>query len=133
MRWSERFATGIPELDNQHKLLFRMAGDYRQALDEQRGERMYALWLESLDEYAKAHFGIEEACMHRYSCPVAATNSAAHRRFTEMLGTFRARHAERGFEPADARQLVEFVEHWLSSHIGGIDVQLKPCVEGTDR
>ena len=131
MQWSERFATGIPAIDNQHKLLFRMSSDYREALNEQRGERMYALWLESLDDYAKAHFDVEEGCMHRYRCPAAATNSAAHCRFTEVLATFRRRHADHGFRPADARQLVDFLDDWLASHIGRIDVQLKPCVEGT--
>jgi hemerythrin len=110
-------------------MLFKMSEDYREALDQQRGERVYGVMLESLDEYAKAHFGLEQECMFRYQCPAAETNAKAHLQFVEVLGWFRRRYAEGGFNVIEARRLVEFVDEWLASHIGRIDVQLKPCVE----
>lgn len=129
MKWSERYATGIGHLDEQHKMLFKMSEDYRETLKEERGERMYGLMLESLDEYARAHFGLEQDCMYRYRCPAAETNSKAHLQFVEVLGWFRRRYAENGFNLTEAQRLVEFVDEWLANHIGRIDVQLKPCVE----
>ena len=129
MKWSDRFATGIAHLDEQHKMLFKMSEDYRETLNEERGERVYGVVLESLDEYAKAHFQLEQGCMYRYQCPAAETNDKAHQQFVEVLGWFRRRYAEAGFSLVEAQRLVEFVDEWLASHIGRIDVQLKPCVE----
>jgi hemerythrin len=129
MKWTIKYATGIESIDRQHKMLFRMSEDYRESLDGGQGERMYGLLLESLDRYASAHFGSEEQCMNRYQCPVAEENGAAHAKFTEALAGFRKRYATGGFDVGDARQLVEYVDQWLDSHIGRIDVQLKPCVE----
>lgn len=129
MQWSDRFATGLDEIDRQHKMLFRMSEDYRATLDEGRGERMYAMVLESLTDYARAHFGIEERCMFQYKCPAADINKEAHVHFVEMLTGFRERYDAAGFSLSDAYQLVQHVDDWLTHHIGGIDAQLKPCVK----
>jgi hemerythrin len=133
VKWCERFATGIAQLDEQHKMLFQMSDDYRETLDEGRGERSYGLILQTLDEYARAHFGIEDQCMHRHHCPAAGANSRAHGEFVRAVAQFKAHHSAVGFTDADARQLVEYVDGWLAEHIGGIDVQLKPCVEPLNR
>jgi hemerythrin len=125
LEWSDRFATGIEHIDEQHKMLFRMSHDYRATLDEGRGERVYSLLLESLEHYARGHFGFEEQCMHRYQCPVAQTNSDAHVKFVETLAGFRQRYAATGFDKAEAQRLVQFIDGWLADHIGRIDVQLK--------
>lgn len=130
MKWSEQYATGIAALDEQHKMLFRMAGDFRETLNEGRAERVYGLMLESLADYARAHFGIEEQCMLRYQCPFAERNSAAHAEFVDAMTYFQRRYDATGFSAADASHLVEYVENWLAHHIGGIDVRLRPYVTG---
>ena len=131
MRWSERFATGIPALDEQHKMLFRMSEDYRYSIDRGQGQRTYGVMLDSLSEYARAHFRMEEDCMWRYSCPVADENGRAHREFTETLAGYKRRFADVGFLPDDAQALVDFLDAWLMSHIGTIDARLRPCVEAS--
>ncbi len=67
--------------------------------------------------------------MHRYRCPAAQMNREAHAKFVEAISGFRKRYTVNGFNPADALQLVQYVDEWLANHIGRIDVQLKPCVE----
>lgn len=131
MKWSESYATGISRIDDQHKMLFVMAEDFRAALDESRGERVYAGLLQSLELYVVTHFAYEEGCMARYVCPVAADNKAAHLRFMTILQEFNARHAARGFDPVDARDLVDTLEGWLANHICRIDVKLRPWVPAT--
>ena len=125
MKWSDDYATGNPQIDDQHRMIFRMAEDYRAALDEGRGERVYGGMLQSLDAYVRTHFGVEERCMDRYNCPVAEGNKKAHTRFVEVLATFRERYATRGFDSADARELVDTIDRWLVDHICRIDVRLK--------
>ena len=97
MKWSERYATGIRHLDEQHKMLFKMSEDYRVTLDEGTRRAFIQLMLESLTAYASDHFGIEQDCMFRYQCPAAEANGKAHLQFIEVLGWFRRRHAESGF------------------------------------
>ena len=129
MKWSVQYATGITKLDEQHRMLFKMSEDYREALDQGQGERVLAVLLASLDQYARGHFGREEHCMYRYRCPAATMNSEAHGEFTRALAVFSQRFAQDGFNRSDAQDLVEFMDGWLATHIVRIDVQLKPCVE----
>jgi hemerythrin len=128
MKWQDTYATGVQDIDEQHKLLFKASEDYRTSLDHGEGQRVYGLFLEFLDSYARAHFGQEEECMKRHRCPVALQNSRAHAAFLEVFATYRQRHATNGFDVQDARELVDFLDGWLASHIARIDVQLKPCV-----
>jgi hemerythrin len=125
MKWSDAFATGIDRIDDQHKMIFKMAEDYRQALDEGRGETVYGEMLRSLDLYVRTHFGYEEGCMARYQCPAAQSNKDSHARFSEVLTGYRERFDARGFDRSDARSLVDTIDHWLTGHICRIDVLLK--------
>ena len=129
MKWSDQYASGIEQIDDQHKMIFKMAEDFRAALDEGVGERVYGEMLESLDLYVRTHFGFEERCMEKYSCPVAAGNKKAHARFVEVLSGFQQRYTAGGFDRTDARDLVNTVDQWLADHICRIDVRLKSFVE----
>jgi hemerythrin len=130
MKWSDEFATGLLRLDEQHKMLFKMVEDYREALDEGHGERVYDLLLQSLEAYVRAHFSAEEECMTTYACPAAKANAAAHADFVVTLSEFRERYRTSGFDRVDARNLVDTLDRWLADHICKLDVRLKPYVEG---
>jgi hemerythrin len=129
MKWSEAYATGIARIDAQHKMIFKMAEDFRSALDEQKGERVYPALLQTLDIYVRTHFGFEEECMARYTCPAARSNKEAHAWFLGMLTEFQRRYAGAGYEDADARNLVDSIDKWLADHIGNTDIQLKHYVQ----
>jgi len=126
MKWSDEYSTGVERIDNQHKMLFRMSEDFRTSLDDGLGDRIYDGLLKSLDMYARSHFRLEENCMASCECPAAKENSGAHRRFMETLREFQDRYSADGFAPGEARELVDYIDRWLSDHIGRIDVQLKP-------
>jgi hemerythrin len=111
-------------------MLFQISEDFRSALDEGRGARVYGVLLQTLSGYALNHFGQEEQCMARYHCPAAETNSRAHAQFINLLKRFQQRYDLIGFDGVDAQQLVEFVDQWLADHIARIDVQLRHCITG---
>ncbi|MDH3207971.1 MAG: hemerythrin domain-containing protein [Gemmatimonadota bacterium] len=127
MRWSEQYATGIARLDDQHKMIFKMADDFRASLDEGEGGT-YGILLDILDAYCRRHFGFEEHCMEEYRCPVARRNREAHTGFVEVLSGFRQRYELNGYDPIESRNLVDTVDRWLSEHICRLDVHLKQCV-----
>lgn len=129
MKWSAAYATGFENIDSQHRMLFAMSDNFREALLHGEGERTYGDMLEALTAYARAHFGIEEMCMHDCQCPAADTNLRAHAGFIEMLNTFQQQYRVNGFSRADAFGLVDFVDGWLVNHIGKIDIRLRPCAQ----
>ena len=128
MKWSDDYATGVERIDDDHKMIFRMAEDFRAALDVGRGGDVYAVVLDCLCLYCRGHFGFEEQCMAEFRCPVAEENKEAHREFLEKLNEFQARYAASGYDPVDARRFVDTVDEWLDNHICRIDVHLKRCV-----
>lgn len=108
-------------------MLFAMSENFRSALDHGQGADTYQPMIESVTEYARAHFGIEEQCMAACHCPAAQPNRDAHGRFMSVLREFQMRYDSRGFDLADSYALVTFIDQWLTHHIGRIDVQLLPC------
>jgi len=129
MKWSEQYATGDNRIDDQHRMIFQMAEDFRAALDEGKGERVYEVTLQSLAAYVRTHFGYEERCMDQYACPVAEGNKKAHDKFVKVLAEFTQRYETRGFERPDAYELVDTIDRWLVDHICRIDVRLKEHVD----
>ena len=128
MRWDNSYATGIQRIDDQHKMIFKMAEDFREALEEEEGEGTYSGLLTSLSAYCRSHFDIEEQCMDEYRCPVAQENREAHVKFLEVLSGFQRHYAASGFDHTDALRLTDIVDQWLADHICRIDIQLKQCV-----
>ncbi len=129
MKWSEEYATGIPQIDKQHKNLFSMVDDFYLALEEGGGERVYGNLLKLLDRYARSHFRYEEKCMDEYQCPVAAKNKKAHERLVSVLGGYQQRYNDNGFDVGEAYELVELLNNWLTNHICMVDLQLKDYVD----
>ena len=128
MKWRDDYATGVQRIDEDHKMIFKMAEDFRSALDEGRGGTVYAVLLDALRLYCDGHFGFEEQCMETYRCPVAQRNKEAHVGFLETLSGFKQRYAASGYDRTDARRLVDTVDQWLDNHICRIDIHLKRCV-----
>lgn len=128
MKWSDEYATGVERIDNQHKVIFKMAEDFRSAVDVGKGEGVYDVLLYSLDSYVRTHFGIEEKCMAKYNCPVADKNKEAHERFVNVLSEYEQRYKANGYAYSEARKLVDTVDNWLDNHICHIDEHLKNCV-----
>ncbi len=133
LKWSEDYATGIELIDDQHKRLFQYVNDLEDAV--RQSDVNHELLLKILDffeEYAKVHFGNEESCMHRYKCPVAKTNQAAHRRFIESYEYYKGVLKKEGPSYVLYKALLNWAQQWLLEHICKVDLQLKPCVKAVE-
>ena len=128
MKWSEDYATGIEQIDQDHKMIFQMSEDFRTALDSASGDEVYGVMLDNLTLYCRGHFGFEEHCMAKYRCPMAQANEAAHKEFIEKLSGFRQHYASNGYDREEARRLVDTTDQWLHDHICDVDIHLKRCV-----
>jgi hemerythrin len=129
MKWTEAYATGSNEVDEQHKMLFLMSDQFRESLDAGHGERTYDLFIEFLSTYTQTHFTYEEECMLAHVCPTAALNKTEHCAFTKFVDKELKRFRRDGFDRSRAYSLVDTIDRWLDSHIGRVDVQLKSVMK----
>jgi len=82
-----------------------------------------------IDRYCREHFTFEERCMERHRCPSALANKQQHEGLLQLLGEHRRLHARHGYDPHDAQILVHALQHWLRTHIGRVDRELRQCVK----
>jgi hemerythrin len=127
--WEEKFATGIAELDKQHKNLFQYTNDLEDLIRDNAGSReTVETTMTFLERYIESHFGREETCMFKFQCPVAGKNKEAHQKFITKFRETQEKIRNQGDDNQALQELHEFLETWLVDHIGRIDTQLKPCV-----
>ncbi len=128
MEWNESYATGFPHLDQQHQTLFKAVASMATAVAGEDGAGEYRRLLSFLDRFCRDHFADEEGCMARHRCSSAHENKRQHAGLLEMIAQHRRFHAAHGYDPHDAQLLVDALQHWLHSHIGGVDRELRRCV-----
>ncbi len=129
IKWSDDYAIGIERIDREHKMLFRIVGDFRVALSEGGGEQTYDVLLQALEAFCHGHFGFEERCMEEYHCPMAQKNKSEHVKLQELLFEFQQLYSTNGYDQREAFKLIGILEQWLTDHICRIDVHLKNCVK----
>lgn len=128
MKWREEYATGVPEVDNQHRALFTFSEEFRDVLENGFGKKTYDLFIEFLKTYAEVHFNFEEQCMLAHICPAADRNRIEHGFFIRLVEQEEAHYRNDGFDHQRALALLDQIDRWLVSHICRIDVQLRDCV-----
>ena len=132
--WTEKFATGSSQLDQQHRTLI----DHINRLEEMltitnptREECEFMINLvDFLEDYADTHFKQEEQCMERFRCPSHERNKQAHSQFLAFFRNFRAHFQAEGFRREVLATLHDTVSQWIEAHILHLDTQLKPFIKG---
>ena len=88
--WNEhRMATGVKDVDDQHKELIRHFNEFHEAMAHGKGQATAISLLGFLADYTETHFKCEEECMKRYRCPAAAANLAAHNSLRQEISVLR--------------------------------------------
>jgi hemerythrin len=128
--WDEAtMATGVPELDAQHKMLFKKFNEFSEAITRKNSLEAAGDILDYLQFYAKWHFGEEEKCMDEYKCPIAANNKKAHAEFREKFERFYTEWQTGNMTAKLAQKTYNELEQWLVHHVARTDTQLRPCVK----
>lgn len=123
--WKDDYSTGVPTIDEQHKVLFNNLNKFQEITKRGEGAAVVAKMFTFLENYAQKHFAFEEKWMAKVQSPVAEQNKVAHQRFIQAFLSLKQRFEEEG---ADEDLLVKIhttLETWLLNHICDIDVQLR--------
>ncbi len=131
MSWNNSMSTGVPEVDNQHKELFRQLSLLHSAMSRGTGRDEISKTLDFLGDYVVSHFTAEEKHMDNLGCPVAAANKRAHSEFLAAFQEQRRHFEETGGSPTLVLDIANMVSKWLVEHIMKIDIQLNACAANT--
>jgi len=132
IHWTSDFATGVPEIDRQHKAIIDFSAEFRDVLENGSGEDSYEGFLEFLDAYIRIHFSYEENCMLVNVCPVGGQNKAEHAVFIKLVEAEAAEFKRLGYDEKRAVALLDKADAWLVSHILRVDVKLRDIISNKD-
>lgn len=117
VQWSPAFATGVREIDDQHKRLVGYINEL-QGLGASNNSGLSRV-LESAIDYTLYHFAFEEALMESRGYPLLDAHKNVHDAFAQELRALKAKFVA-GTMTAD--QLSEALARWLFDHISRADV-----------
>jgi len=128
--WDESMSTGLKDIDAQHREIIAKFNELSAAIERGYGADIELAGdiLDFLQFYAVWHFEREEQCMLQYQCPVAQINKQAHAEFVEKFGRFYEYWQEHGMDINVTYRTFQELEEWIRTHIMGIDIQLRGCV-----
>jgi len=124
MPLADELLTGIYEIDEQHQTLFSILEKLQGIVEGGNNWSVVYFALTELTNYTRTHFVVEEALMRLHGYPDLEKHIAEHQAFTARLAQLEAQavHADISLP------IVEFLQHWLVSHIGGSDQSYVPCL-----
>ena len=130
--WTEQFATGSPEIDEQHRSLIRHLNQFESLLVETNPTPAQLAtimkFLDFLEHYIACHFSFEENCMASHRCPVHQKNCQAHENFKQIFQRFKQRSQKEGFRTPMLMEMNDTINVWIQDHILRVDTELKPCL-----
>jgi hemerythrin len=129
--WDPALETGLVEIDDQHRLIFKKAGATLDAVAAGGGAGEVQRALRFLVDYAALHFRTEERYMALSNYPHAALHSEDHERLTHRLVELSAAYQADGATGALVGDLVALISGWLTDHILGADRLLAAHLRAT--
>lgn len=121
--WEHRYATGIAEVDDQHRVLMGLVNGFLAVLGTGREAEMVHKGLADFIHYASYHFEAEEALME--ACGLEREHVAEHvTAHGRLIAFVQRKSAEAALQSGGARELTHFLAAWLTHHILGCDMRM---------
>lgn len=115
--WSDAISVGITEIDDQHKVLIGILNRLFVAVAQRTSNDIIIEILDSLIDYTKTHFELEEKLLEEagYEPLKLASHKEQHRAFIDKVSAVASKHLVDG--KSISFELVHFLKRWLSDHI----------------
>ncbi len=129
-KWSENYATGIREIDMQHRKLVDIGAKLEDMLNTGDSVDYYDYILETLEElkdYTEYHFSYEEKKMEENGYEDLEQHRMEHLYFVKRIDRL-------SMQDIDSHQLgvitetLSFLAKWLFSHILNADMKYVSCI-----
>lgn len=124
IEWTKDLATGVDEIDNQHKELFRRINNLLEACMQAKGKDEVGNVINFLEEYVIEHFDAEEAIQKQRNYPDHKSHKALHDEFRKNFAELKRQLESEGPGLPLVLHTNRIVVDWLIKHIGRIDKTL---------
>jgi len=126
--WKEEYTTGMKEIDEQHKILFKCFNELEAVVvaGQRNDEKVIAI-MEFLDSFCHFHFGFEEICMAERKCSSESENKGAHEAFLKLIDTYKEKIKKEGATEDIVEDIYISMLTWLRNHIIKIDQRFLEC------
>jgi hemerythrin len=114
-QWDEKYATGNPDVDAQHKQLFGMVNGLHEALVAGHGKDKMGPTLKGVAAYTVEHFRTEELLMLESGYPGFPEHKRKHEQLLGQVGQLAA-----DFDAGKLTlplTLARFLADWITHHI----------------
>lgn len=121
--FTDDYKTGIPTIDKEHEYLFRILNNAIKTLHEEKIpiQQLAGDLSDKLKTYALTHFTHEEDYMRETNDPELPRQKREHAAFIEKVSEF---VIDDSLKVRDVENLLQFVVHWLFSHILTSDMMI---------
>jgi hemerythrin len=130
-KWTKAHATFLPEVDAEHRNLFRMAEELHHAVQAGQDTVRVRALMQSLMASIEEHFAHEERLMQAANCESYEWHRQQHDTLRKKAKGFFER-----FETGDVQALdafVTFMARWFKDHMGLSDRMMGAQVRNSDR
>lgn len=122
--WNDRLSVGVQVIDDDHKKLVALVNRLHQTMKEGGDAAALGAIIQEAADYTQFHFAREEGLMRQHDYPELARQEAAHRRMVAQLQALAEQFSAGEF--SIAMDVMAFAKIWLTQHILGEDMKLKP-------
>jgi hemerythrin len=113
--WTDEFSVGIPEIDEQHKVLFHMVNKLSDAIHHRHGSEACQSILAQLVEYTRIHFSLEESLMRMAKYHGFDDHKHLHERLISDVVALNEKM--QSGKSKISFELLHFLRIWLTKHI----------------
>jgi methyl-accepting chemotaxis protein len=127
LAWRDEWATGIPNMDAQHRQLINLINRLHSALKRGEGAAATEAVLKELLQYTEYHFAAEEELMAHANYSGLAAQKDAHQKLVA-----KAKDAARRWASGDTGvtgELMDMLTNWLPQHIVKMDKSYGPYIK----
>jgi hemerythrin len=121
IQWDNRYAIGIPLIDNQHKELIRLTNELYEGclMGKEEAKHYFMKTVKGTVDYVKYHFTAEEKLLETVKYPELPEHKKQHESFIkQLLDDVQSFESGKKFVP---NLFVRFLRDWILSHIAVMD------------
>jgi hemerythrin len=123
-KWDSNLATGVSNIDNQHKELFERTNVLLNAMSQGKGKEEVSKTLDFLEQYVIKHFNEEEELQLKNNYSGYNMQKEQHENFKRQLTDLRKRFEKDGISSSLAIETQKNMSTWWRNHITKLDKNL---------
>ncbi len=131
MTWTSAMSVGLPELDEDHRVLIRIINQLAESEKNEDHVSVLRQSLYSLLRYAEFHFAREEKVLTACEFPGMTHHKGEHRTFTAHMRKLAAALDDDELPAVEIvnQELLTYLKDWLNHHILIEDMSYRKLVE----